>query len=476
MMLQMHLKIYESPLTADLEEENIENNNWNTDILESVQQLEARIKILENALQQTQCNGNKLIDCIEMLQRSKAIDKAADDGNNITQDSKAGKRTHNESDLNDEQHNDIENVASGSDSDSEDHHTCTITAEEQQEVIDLRHKCVYIQNFYCSDASLNRAFCNIHKLAIEMKAQIANNSVIHIDVDLKKDNYLDYYVYFRDTDSKIEFLRNRFIYKYNPNTKHYLRILDYSRCGIVDIKNYKSTDLSSDTASVNVLGLAKKMRLTYIRNFIDNIDVYSTKPNFLTYSVRFNREDMKNAFLQRKDILKEFEETKFLELADVGGHTLSCDNVNNFSMAIASANVIGLAEIMSLSLANDNIKRIYVLNTKLFASHTNRFRLALIVHFASKPIKDEFLKRKYKLEQIENINRYSIKISNIQTEEDNVIIIKYGKFWSNDLIAISFIGLAKQLGLSLTCHQINCFITLLDFTYKACTTSPTYDL
>ena len=466
MMLKMHLEIDESPLTAEADEENIEHNNLKNEILQSVQQLEARIKTLEDALLQTKFNGNKIIDCLEMLEGIRAIDKAPDDGNNITQDPKASKRIHNESDLSDEQHNDIENVASN----SKGYHTCSLSKKEEQEVLDLRHKCVYIQNFNCSDASLNMAFCNIHKLAIEMNAEIANNSVIHIDVDAKRENYLDYYVYFRDADSKIEFLKNRFIYKYNPNTKHYLRIIDYSRCGIVDIKNFQSTDSSPDTAACNVHGLAKKMRITYIRHFIDYIDVYSEKPNFLTYSVCFNREDMKIVFLQKKDILKQFTETEFLEISDVGGHTLSCDNVNNFSMAIASANVIGLAEIMSLSLATDNIKRIYVLNTKLFESYTNRYRLALIVDFASNPIKDEFLKRKYKLKQIENINRYSVKISDIQTE-GNLIIIKYGKFWSNDLIAISFIGLAKQLGLSLTCHQINCFITLLNFTYKACTPS-----
>ena len=306
---------------------------------------------------------------------------------------------------------------------------------------------------------MDEAISYVHELANEMNAQIADNSVIYIDMD-----YPNWYVYFRDVASKKEFLKNRFIYEYNPNTEHYLRILDYSNCGIVDIENFQSSDFNLETAFVNVLGLAQKMGVTNIRNFIDHIDVYSTKPNFLTYSVRFNRQDKKYAFLQNKDILKEFPETKNLEISDIGGHTSSYYKVNNFGMATASANVIGVAGLMGLSLSTDNIKRIYVLNTNEFDDYVTHVHNSFVVEFSRDDIKDKFLEKTSELKQFDkNWNSY-IEISDIDTE-GNIVSIKY-KIWTYIFTGISFIGLAMQLGYSFNSDQTERFIQLSKFIWK----------
>ena len=62
--------------------------------------------------------------------------------------------------------------------------------------------------------------------------------------------------------------------------------------------------------------------------------------NHTSYYVRFNRENMKNRFLQNEDILKN---SSGYIISDIGGHTSSSYNVNNFSMTAASAIVIGVA-------------------------------------------------------------------------------------------------------------------------------------
>ncbi|TMW47184.1 hypothetical protein DOY81_007736 [Sarcophaga bullata] len=447
----------DSSLTGEVKKQNIEHNNSNNGVLQSVQQLEARIKTLEDALLQTKSDGNKLTDCVETVEKNKPVDTAADGGNNITQEPNANKQKHNENNLSGgEQHNDTENVASARD----ENYTCT-ASEEKQEVVDLRSNCVLIMNPNHYSLSLDEKFSYVRKLANEMNARIADNSVFHIDTYNSH-----YYVYFRDAKSKFEFLRNRFIYQYNPNTDNSLRILDYSHYGIVNIKNFKSSDLSLATAFVNVSALAHKMGMINIINFIDNIDAYSTKSNFLTYSVTFNSEDIKNVFLQNKDILKEFPETKSLEISDLRGHTSSYWNVNNISMVAASANVIGIGEQMGLSLSIDNFKRIYVLDTKESDLTDDHYRISLVVEFSSNDIKNIFLQKKSELERIGNIwSSLVFKISDIKTK-GNMVSIEYTKGPYNVYTAISFIGLAKQLGFPFTLYQTERFIQLSEFIWK----------
>ena len=449
----MNLKFADTPkLTKEAEGECeiMELKNSKNTAGEYIQQLENKIKTLEDALLQTKSDGNKLTDCVEMIEKN----NASNDGNNITQGPNSNQQTLHENKLNVEHHNDTENATSA----SEENRMCT-ASEEKQEVVDLRCNCVLIEEPKCDTDSLDEAFSYVHELVNEMNAQIADNSIIHIEMD-----YPYLYVYFRDEDSKIEFLKNRFIYEYNPNTEHYLRILDYSNCGIVDIENYQSSDLNLETAFVNVLELAKKMGVTNFRNFIDHIDVYSTKPNFLTYSVRFNRQNKKYVFLQNKDILKESPETKSLHFTDVGGHTSSYFKVNNLSMAAACANVIGVAGLMGLSLSSDNFKRIYVLNANAFTDNVARVHNSFVVEFFNSDIKDEFLEKASELNQFDNSWSSYIEISDIETE-GNFVSIKY-TIWTYIFTAISFIGLAMQLGYSFAPNQTDRFIQLSKFIWK----------
>ncbi|TMW47229.1 hypothetical protein DOY81_007693 [Sarcophaga bullata] len=456
MTLKMHLEFDGTQSEA----ENIALDNSNNGVMRSVQQLEAKIKTLEDALRHAKDDASKLKDRVENLEKNNVVVKTPDVGNIKSRDN-CNKETNNESILSGE-HNFIENIAS-----SRKAHQSNTIPEEKPEVFDLRHKCVYIQSFQCSDTSLDVAFSNVRKLANEMNARIPDNSVIHIDVDILDKNYLDYYVYFRDAKVKTEFLKNRFIYEYNPHTSHYLRILDYSDWGVVEIRNFLSSDLSIETAFDNVIELANKMGLFWnIRKFIDHIDVYSAKPNVLTYFVTFKNERIKNEFLRNIKILKFFPETSSLQIFDIGGHTLNCDKINCFSIAAASANVIGIAEEMGLSFDNDNFKRICVLNTNFFNSCN--FHLSLIVEFSNKHIKDVFLKEKYKLKQIEYLNSDSIIIiSDIKTEE-NIVSIKYETIGQKAFTVLNFIGFTKQLGLLLTRAQINRLIELSDFISYAC--------
>ena len=336
---------------------------------------------------------------------------------------------------------------------SEAHHTNTTTTEEKPEVIDLRDNCVYIENFQCSDRSVEKAFFNVRKLADQMNVEIPKDSIIYIVVDAIYIKKLNYYVYFCDPSIKKEFLKNKHFYKYHPETSP-LRIFDYSEWGIVNIENVRSSDLSLETAYANVIGIAKEMGIMadwQVKDPIDHIDVFRTISNILTYSVRFKNDLQRKKFLQYKDILEQFPETKSLKILDAGGHKLTFPNVNGVSLtAASSANLSGVAELMGLSLTRDNVKRIYLLN------HVPYFReryFSLIVEFSSKQVKDEFLEKKYKLNGME----YDfVETSGINAEE--MVSVKCNN--RNSFTTLSFIGLAEQLGCSFTSDQIKHFFDL----------------
>lgn len=474
MMLKMHLELYESDFMAEVDEEkHMESNDLYKAAKQTVQQLEIQKEMIQDALDRiknnvvdktsevgsdmTRCSSchsastqqleeeiaaNKSIDRVEKIKKKNIVNKAPDVDNNLNQNSNFNQQTYNENKLSDE-HNNAENIAS---------------AGKEQELLDLRLNCVYIQNFPCTDLSLDKAYANVRKLADEMKAQIPDNSIIHIEVTAKSAYYLDYLVYFRDADIKNEFLKNRLHYKYSRYGSQ-LRILDYSNWGIIDLKFDYYIHLSE---------VKEKVGMVNYMTYIDHIDVSSASGCQTVCSVRFNNERVKNKFLFN---LKHIPETNSLEATDIGGHSLDCDNANNLSISIVGDNIIGVAALMGLSLTTDNFKRICILNPKVVGAFCNEFYISLMVEFSSKHIKNEFLKKKLKLEQIHNKSSYSyedissspIEISDIKTD-GNVVSIKYNKSWPNFCTAVSFIGMAKQLGLSLTRYQINRFIAMSKFT------------
>ncbi|TMW42549.1 hypothetical protein DOY81_012371 [Sarcophaga bullata] len=98
MMLKMHLEFDGSPLMDEAEERSMEVDISNNDETQFVQQLEIKLKALQDALQQANYEANKLIDCIEKIQMTDlALWITSDGGNNTTQDSNANnKQTYNE--------------------------------------------------------------------------------------------------------------------------------------------------------------------------------------------------------------------------------------------------------------------------------------------------------------------------------------------------------------------------------------------
>ena len=450
-MLKMHLEFDDYP--PSIEQRHIVHNNSNNGLRRSVEQLEEQIKAFKVALLQALDDVNR----IDTTPVAENIRNATQESNSNKQVNKFKNKHKNKNNLS-SKHNDAENVAKA----RKGHHTNTVSRKKQQQVIDLRGNCVYIENIQCSDSSLEKAFGNIRKLANEMNANIPDDSVIHIDVKTKPTDCLDYYVHFRNGAIKKEFLKNRHSFVYRPETSP-LRIFDYSEWGVVDIKNVHSTDLSLEAAYVNVMEIAEKMGITddwNIRSSIDHIDVFSTKPNYLNYSVRFSNKFHKNEFVRRKQNLKQFPETKSVEILDAGGHRLNLCAMKNVNMSVASANVTGMAKLIGLPLATDNLKRIYVLN--YIPNYVDTSGLSFVVEFSSKQVKDEFLSKEDKLEELEYF--YSdIQISDIKEDKNNALI----KYETGHLVtAFSFIGLAKQLGVSLTRDEIQNIFDLSEFTHE----------
>ena len=50
---------------------------------------------------------------------------------------------------------------------------------------------------------------------------------------------------------------------------------------------------------------------------------------------------------------------------------------------------------MGLSLSTDNIKRIYVLNSKIFYQFVRDMHVALVVELSSRDLEKKFLKKKF---------------------------------------------------------------------------------
>ncbi|TMW40539.1 hypothetical protein DOY81_014382 [Sarcophaga bullata] len=82
----------------------------------------------------------------------------------------------------------------------------------------------------------------------------------------------------------------------------------------VVIENFKSNDTSLDSAMIDVIALGQRMGLRITSHDIHDIFIYKRNP-FLTYVVEFGSKNLKNLFLEKSPVLKNFRKTKFLTIS-----------------------------------------------------------------------------------------------------------------------------------------------------------------
>ncbi|TMW40582.1 hypothetical protein DOY81_014339 [Sarcophaga bullata] len=337
MMLKMHLEIDDSPLTAGTEEQNIEHDNSKNGVLQSVQQqrMEARIKKLEDAVNQLieremefgKDNifrkyhevGSSTIACertntllstsvqqqpkgeFQILKDADVLDTAAD----VRNSSIKMYDSNNESDKNE----DTEDIASASASASNGHDM--IALKEKKEASFEADNQVLIWGVKSFDSSEDSAIVNVIELAKQMGLTLRRNQIKAIYVIRANIHFCSYWVHFRTKCIKDTFLQQKHILTQFLETR-FLSIEDETPSCCVLIRNFKSSTTNEDNAIVNVIGLAKQMGLTLIRDQILYIDVIKKFKDSCDYWIYFRSQSIKKAFLEKKHILKESSKTKLL--------------------------------------------------------------------------------------------------------------------------------------------------------------------
>ena len=285
MIFQMHLLFNDAPLAGKLQEKNIEIisklNDYESNNIRlkssynaatySIQQLESKVKTLKDGIQAKDTVINELQDRIEILEAfnqylsKKYCDYSADVGTySLTNENNC---TNN--------YNKKSNQQQPIDETTNDKQIMSLN--------DIGKRNCYTKNSY-----------NATEVVELMQT---TNKCNDENCDATNDNKRQHTTLLA-TDEKTQE-----IYDDTPPSNSVL------------IENYKSSDTSLDTAITNVIALGQRMDLRITSNQIHNIVVYERNPPFLTYFVQFGNKKLKEAFLKKSHLLKNFRRTKFLTIS-----------------------------------------------------------------------------------------------------------------------------------------------------------------
>ncbi|TMW53876.1 hypothetical protein DOY81_001047 [Sarcophaga bullata] len=90
--------------------------------------------------------------------------------------------------------------------------------------------------------------------------------------------------------------------------------ISFNTGNLVTIWNFKPSAWNANSDTANVIDLAKRMGLLLSRDDIIDMDVYRENQNSFVYEVYFCSKDVKEAFLAKSYILKEFPETQSITI------------------------------------------------------------------------------------------------------------------------------------------------------------------
>lgn len=238
---------------------------------------------------------------------------------------------------------------------------------------------VLINNFETSVSSEETAFDNVFKLAKEMDISLTHNDISFLRVFEENSKFPIYHVEFTAMDIKNKFLET------------HKREFIVRKANVIIIWNVKSLATSKDVAIAYVIELAQQMDFKITCDEIKFITIFLNPLSGLYYyCVQFKSKCIKDTFLEKQHILKQFDETNNLEIVDetkldsvVITNLISTDS----RYKIVLANVIRLANEINIQLTPKDISFIRV-------SKCNHYSLDYHVSFNPTELKDNFFKKK----------------------------------------------------------------------------------
>ncbi|TMW42708.1 hypothetical protein DOY81_012212, partial [Sarcophaga bullata] len=279
LMLKMHLEFVESPLMTEAEGKYIEQQ----------QQLEEEIKALTDALRQAKDYGNQLMDRIDKLEKSNSLDCEK-----------------------------INALLSSSDN------------AARQSVQQLEAKIKTLEDaLLVKDDVVNQLMERTEKLEKNLSNSVLDNCTTQ--------------------DNSIEKLKQ-------PSINNHSNQQSYG-CTIWNIPQPPGYGGYIN----NVIALAKRIGLSLARDHINNIDVYELGSYLgpANYCVYFCNKDLRDEFLKKSHILKEFSETKDLTISDeTEYHTVVIRNITDVCSTFAIGRVVQIAKQMYLWLTRDQIRHV----------------------------------------------------------------------------------------------------------------------